>query len=116
MRNEVAEDRGRNLREHTRRACGFPRPREKHSGHRSFNDAQILRRSEAGRAARPATPEGGCAPQIRETRLLLACLSPAYLQSEYCQWEFDNGMTKKQSNARVFTSSIFCGIIFAKLH
>ena len=25
---------------------------------------------------------------LRESRLLLACLSPAYLQSEYCQWEF----------------------------
>lgn len=25
---------------------------------------------------------------LRESRLLLACLSPAYLQSEYCEWEF----------------------------
>jgi hypothetical protein len=25
---------------------------------------------------------------IRDTRLLLACLSPAYLDSEYCAWEF----------------------------
>jgi len=25
---------------------------------------------------------------LRESRLLLACLSPAYLLSEYCQWEF----------------------------
>lgn len=25
---------------------------------------------------------------LRESRLLLACLSPAYLQSEYCDWEF----------------------------
>ncbi len=24
---------------------------------------------------------------LRESRLLLACLSPAYLESEYCQWE-----------------------------
>jgi tetratricopeptide (TPR) repeat protein len=26
---------------------------------------------------------------LRESRLLLACLSPAYLQSEYCEWEFN---------------------------
>jgi len=26
---------------------------------------------------------------LRESRLLLACLSPSYLASEYCQWEFD---------------------------
>jgi len=25
---------------------------------------------------------------LRESRLLLACLSPAYLQSDYCEWEF----------------------------
>lgn len=25
---------------------------------------------------------------LRESRLLLACLSPAYVQSEYCEWEF----------------------------
>ena len=25
---------------------------------------------------------------LRESRLLLACLSPAYLQSKYCEWEF----------------------------
>ena len=25
---------------------------------------------------------------LRESRLLLACLSQAYLQSEYCEWEF----------------------------
>jgi hypothetical protein len=25
---------------------------------------------------------------LREWRLLLACLSPAYLKSEYCEWEF----------------------------
>ncbi len=25
---------------------------------------------------------------LRESRLLLACLSPAYLKSEYCEWEF----------------------------
>jgi hypothetical protein len=25
---------------------------------------------------------------LRESRLLLACLSPAYLTSEYCEWEF----------------------------
>jgi tetratricopeptide (TPR) repeat protein len=25
---------------------------------------------------------------LRESHLLLACLSPAYLQSEYCEWEF----------------------------
>jgi len=25
---------------------------------------------------------------IRESRQLLSCLSPAYLQSEYCEWEF----------------------------
>ncbi len=25
---------------------------------------------------------------LRESRLLLACLSPAYLQNEYCEWEF----------------------------
>src|SRR5262245_26187475 len=25
---------------------------------------------------------------LRESRLLLACLSPAYLQSGYCEWEF----------------------------
>ena len=25
---------------------------------------------------------------LRESRLLLACISPVYLQSEYCQWEF----------------------------
>jgi hypothetical protein len=25
---------------------------------------------------------------LRESRLLLTCLSPAYLQIEYCQWEF----------------------------
>src|ERR1039458_7862490 len=25
---------------------------------------------------------------LRESRLLLACLSPSYLQSEYCKWEF----------------------------
>lgn len=26
---------------------------------------------------------------LRESRLLLACLSPAYLRSEYCEWEFN---------------------------
>lgn len=26
---------------------------------------------------------------LRESRLLLVCLSPSYLQSEYCQWEFN---------------------------
>ncbi len=26
---------------------------------------------------------------LRESRLLLACLSPAYLKSEYCEWEFN---------------------------
>jgi len=26
---------------------------------------------------------------LRESRLLLVCLSPAYLQSEYCEWEFN---------------------------
>lgn len=26
---------------------------------------------------------------LRESRLLLACFSPAYLQSEYCEWEFN---------------------------
>jgi hypothetical protein len=25
---------------------------------------------------------------LRESRLLLACLSPGYLKSEYCEWEF----------------------------
>src|SRR6266487_4368376 len=25
---------------------------------------------------------------LRESRLLLACLSPAYVKSEYCEWEF----------------------------
>src|ERR1039457_6195914 len=25
---------------------------------------------------------------LRESRLLLACLSPAYLKSKYCEWEF----------------------------
>jgi hypothetical protein len=25
---------------------------------------------------------------LRESRLLLTCLSPAYLKSEYCEWEF----------------------------
>ncbi|HQZ67004.1 MAG TPA: toll/interleukin-1 receptor domain-containing protein [Planctomycetaceae bacterium] len=25
---------------------------------------------------------------LRESRLLLACLSPTYLRSEYCEWEF----------------------------
>ncbi len=25
---------------------------------------------------------------LRESRLLLACLSPAYLKSDYCEWEF----------------------------
>ena len=25
---------------------------------------------------------------LRESRLLLACLSPSYLASEYCEWEF----------------------------
>ena len=25
---------------------------------------------------------------LRESRLLLACLSPGYLDSEYCEWEF----------------------------
>jgi len=26
---------------------------------------------------------------LRESRLLLACLSPSYLKSEYCEWEFN---------------------------
>src|SRR5271155_531403 len=26
---------------------------------------------------------------LRESRLLLACLSPAYIQSEYCEWELN---------------------------
>ena len=26
---------------------------------------------------------------LRKSRLLLACLSPSYLQSEYCEWEFN---------------------------
>jgi hypothetical protein len=26
---------------------------------------------------------------LRESRLFLACLSPSYLQSEYCEWEFN---------------------------
>jgi hypothetical protein len=25
---------------------------------------------------------------LRESRLLLVCLSPAYLESQYCEWEF----------------------------
>ena len=36
---------------------------------------------------------------IRDTRLLLVCLSPAYLQTEYCAWEFNEFLKHESARA-----------------
>ena len=35
---------------------------------------------------------------IRSSRLLLACLSPNYLESEYCSWEFDEYLRRSATH------------------
>jgi tetratricopeptide (TPR) repeat protein len=39
---------------------------------------------------------------LRESRLLLACLSPSYLQSEYCEWEFVEYQKREISHSHGF--------------
>ena len=36
---------------------------------------------------------------IRDTRLLLVCLSPAYLQTEFCDWEFNEFLKHESARA-----------------
>ncbi|MFI5461530.1 MAG: toll/interleukin-1 receptor domain-containing protein, partial [Isosphaerales bacterium] len=36
---------------------------------------------------------------LRESRLLLVCLSPAYLESEYCAWEFNEYLNHEIARA-----------------
>ena len=36
---------------------------------------------------------------LRESRLLLVCLSPAYLESEYCAWEFNEYLNHELARA-----------------
>jgi hypothetical protein len=36
---------------------------------------------------------------IRSTRLLLVCLSPNYLESEYCAWEFNEYLKHEAAQA-----------------
>ena len=36
---------------------------------------------------------------LSESRLLLACLSPAYLESEYCEWEFNEYLNREVGRA-----------------
>ncbi|MGC8493457.1 MAG: tetratricopeptide repeat protein, partial [Syntrophobacteraceae bacterium] len=36
---------------------------------------------------------------LRESRLLLACLSPSYLKSEYCEWEFNEYLKNELGQA-----------------
>ena len=36
---------------------------------------------------------------LKESRLLLACLSPAYIDSEYCGWEFNEYLKQEIGNA-----------------
>ena len=38
---------------------------------------------------------------LRESRLLLACLSPTYLRSKYCEWEFNEYLKNEVANAHV---------------
>jgi len=33
---------------------------------------------------------------LRESHLLLVCLSPSYLKSEYCEWEFNEYLTNER--------------------
>ncbi|MEK6301223.1 MAG: toll/interleukin-1 receptor domain-containing protein [Acidobacteriota bacterium] len=38
---------------------------------------------------------------LRESRLMLACISPDYLQSEYCEWEFNEYVKNEVARALV---------------
>jgi len=40
---------------------------------------------------------------LRESRLLLACLSPTYLESDYCQWEFVEYLKHEIGHLHCFT-------------
>jgi hypothetical protein len=42
---------------------------------------------------------------LRESRLLLTCLSPAYLQSQYCEWEFVEYLNTKSAPSASSQSS-----------
>ena len=50
---------------------------------------------------------------LRESRLLLACLSPAYLQSEYCEWEFNEYL--KHEIGRAYFGDGVAPIYFAQV-
>ena len=44
---------------------------------------------------------------IRSTRLLLVCLSPNYLQSEYCSWEINQYLRHKTAHAPVTENIVY---------
>ncbi|MGH9966994.1 MAG: tetratricopeptide repeat protein, partial [Pyrinomonadaceae bacterium] len=50
---------------------------------------------------------------LRESRLLLACLSPSYLKSEYCEWEFNEYL--KHEVARGFIGEGVAPIYFIEV-
>jgi hypothetical protein len=50
---------------------------------------------------------------LRESRLLLLCLSPAYLQSEYCEWEFNEFL--KHEVGRAFLGDGIAPIYFVEV-
>ena len=55
--------------ERTRPGCSFPRPRGKPGAREIVQDASEQREAQrAGREARPATPEGGCARAPEKAR------------------------------------------------
>lgn len=50
---------------------------------------------------------------LRESRLLLACLSPAFLESEYCEWEFHEYL--KHEVARLYGGQGVAPIYFVEV-
>lgn len=50
---------------------------------------------------------------LRESRLLLACLSPAYLESQYCGWEFNEYL--KHEISRAYFSEGIAPIYFVEV-
>ena len=50
---------------------------------------------------------------LRESRLLLACLSPAYIESDYCQWEFTEYL--KHEVARLCVGEGVAGVYFVEV-
>src|SRR5260221_485027 len=44
---------------------------------------------------------------IRSSRLLLVCLSPNYLQSEYCSWELNQYLRHKAAHAPVAENIVY---------